>query len=264
VRSVIVRPAKEEVRMRSSWLSSSIYAASILAVGVGLASCEEPPPPSHYPVTFTAESDPGQALAGVALTIAGAPQGQTGADGTLRIELTGDEGTAVPVAATCPTGYREPAPLSPIVLRTTVSVAGAAAPGLRVTITCLPASRRGVVVVRAGGTGVAPRAGLPVMIEGREVARTDTSGVAHVSLDMAPGQSFQVLLATATASPMLRPQDPQFTFVFPDSDEIFVFDQSFEEEIPPPPPRRHGPRHHVEAAPTGPVFVRPVQIPPTR
>ncbi len=248
------------LRSRARWVVSSF---AMFGLAVALPACEEPPPPAHYPVTFTAESDPGQALAGVALTIAGAPQGQTATDGTLRIELTGDEGTAVPVAAACPAGYRDAAPLSPIVLRTTVGVAGSVAPGLRVTISCLPSSRRGVVVVRAGGTGVASRAGLPVMIEGREVARTDTSGVAHVSLDMAPGQSFQVLLATATASPFLRPQDPQLTFVFPDSDEIFVFDQPFGEDIPPPPTRRHVRRAHVEA-PTGPVFTRPVQIAPTR
>ncbi len=235
------------------------FVLSLVALAVVLPSCEDPPPPAHYPVTFTAESDPGQPLHGVALTIAGTPQGETGADGTLHIELTGDEGTSVPVSATCPTGYREPAPLSPIVLRTTVSVAGAASAGLRVTISCLPTSRRGVVVVRAAGTGLATRAGLPVMIEGREVARTDASGVAHVSLDMAPGQSFRVLLATATASPMLRPQDPEQTFVAPDADEIFLFDQNFDEEVPAAPPRRPGRRRRTE--PTGPVIVRPVRIP---
>ena len=129
-----------------SMFNVGIFNIGVLNMGViaiGLAGCEEPPPPAHYPVTFNAESDPGQPLPGVALTIAGTPQGATAADGTLRIELTGEEGTAVPVAATCPTGYREPAPLSPIMLRTTVSVAGDVAPGLRVTITCLPTSRRG-------------------------------------------------------------------------------------------------------------------------
>jgi len=99
-----------------------------------------------------------------------------------------------------------------------------------------------------------------VMIEGREVARTDSSGTAHVSLNMAPGASFQVLLATATVSPMLRPQDPQLTFVFPDSNEIFAFDENFDEAAPPPPaPRHHGPRH--APAPTGPVFTAPIRIP---
>jgi hypothetical protein len=119
--------------------------------------------------------------------------------------------------------------------------------------------RHGVVVVRAGGTGAASRAGLPVMVEGREVAQTDACGVAHVSLDMAPGQSFRVLLATATASPMLRPQDPQLTFVFPDSDEIFAFDQNFSEEAPPA-PERHTHRRRPPPTTAGPVLI-PVRIP---
>ncbi len=222
-------------------------------------ACEEPPPPPIFPITFIGESDPGSPLGGVTVTVAGAAPAQTAADGTVRLELSGEEGTSVPVSATCPEGYRAAPPLSPIVLRTTVGVGGAPAPGFRVTISCLPSTRQGVVVIRAGGTGTAPRAGLPVMIEGREVARTDSSGIAHVSLNMAPGQSFQVLLATATVSPMLRPQDPQLTFVFPDANEIFAFDENFDEQAPPAPPRRHGRRR--AAAPTGPVFTPPVRIP---
>jgi hypothetical protein len=222
-------------------------------------ACGEPPPPPVFPITFIAESDPGVALSGVTITVAGAPPAQTAADGTVRLELSGEQGTSVPVAATCPEGYRDASALSPIVLRTTVGVGGAPAPGLRVTVSCLPLTRQGVVVIRAGGTGTAPRSGLPVMIEGREVARTDASGVAHVSLNMAPGQSFQVLLATATASPMLRPQDPQLTFVFPDANEIFAFDENFDEETPPEPVRRH---HGRRPPPTtaGPVLI-PIRIP---
>lgn len=222
-------------------------------------ACEEPPPPPVFPITFVAESDPGSPLAGVTITVAGAAPAQTAADGSVRLELSGEEGTSVPVTATCPDGYRDGPPLSPIVLRTTVGVGGAPAPGFRVSVSCPPATRQGVVVIRAGGTGTATRAGLPVMIEGREVARTDASGVAHVSLNMAPGQSFQVLLSTATASPMLRPQDPQLTFVFPDANEIFAFDENFDEEAPPAPERPH--RRRRAAAPTaGPVLI-PVRIP---
>jgi len=221
-------------------------------------ACSDPPPPPVFPVTFLAEADPGVPLAGVTVTVAGAQPAVTGADGTVRIQLSGEEGTAVPVQATCPPGHRDAPALSPIVLRTMVAVGGTPAAGLRVGISCLPSIRHGVVVVRAGGTGAAPRMGLPVMVEGREVAQTDASGVAHVSLDMAPGQSFRVLLATATASPMLRPQDPQLTFVFPDSDEIFAFDQNFSEEAPPEAPHRQ--RRRVRPPPTtGPVLV-PVRI----
>lgn len=237
-------------------LASSLTAVTALA-------CEEPPPPPVFPITFVAESDPGIPLAGVTLTVAGAPPALTGADGTVRVELSGEEGTSVPVSATCPEGYRDAPALSPIVLRTTVGVGGAPPPGFRVSVSCLPATRQGVVVIRAGGTGAATRAGLPVMIEGREVARTDASGVAHVSLNMAPGQSFQVLLATATVSPMLRPQDPRLTFVFPDANEIFAFDENFDEEAPPVVEHHHRRRAAPPPTTTGPVLI-PVRIPSGR
>lgn len=243
--------------MRRTRLASWLLASSVSVLG----ACEEPPPPASYPIAFSAESDPGTPLAGVTISVAGQPQGQTGADGTLRIELSGDEGTAVPLSATCPAGYRDAAPLSPIILRTTVAVGGAATPGLRVSVQCLPTIRHGVVVVRAAGDGTAPRAGLPVMIEGREVARTDTSGVAHVALDMAPGQSFQVLLQTATVSPLLMPQDPVMTFVFPDNDEIFAFDENFSEATPVvEPPHHHGGRRRPPPPSAAPVLI-PVRIP---
>jgi len=244
-------------RFARLFLASSIF-------GAGALACEDPGPPPVFPITFVAEADPGVPLAGVTVAVAGAPPAQTGADGTVRLELSGDEGTSVPVSATCPVGHRPPPALSPIVLRTTVGVGGAPAPGFRVSISCLPMTRHGVVVIRAGGSGTAPRAGLPVMIEGRQVAVTDSSGVAHVSLDMAPGQSFQVLLATATASPMLRPQDPQLTFVFPDGNEIFAFDENFDEAAPPPPEHHTGHRRRPVTAPTtGPVLI-PVRIQSTR
>ncbi len=243
--------ARAPSRSFRSWLA-------VLALAGGVSACEDPAPPPTFPVTFLAESDPGTPLEGVQIRVAGAEPTATGADGSVRMELSGTEGTQVPVAATCPEGHRPAEALAPIVLRTTFGVGGAPAPGLRVSISCPPTTRHGVVVVRAGGAGSATRAGLPVIIEGREVARTDASGVAHVSLDMAPGQSFRVLLATATVSPTLRPQNPELTFVFPDADEIFAFDERFDEDVPVR-PTPHGPhRPRPPATLAGPP--RPVQI----
>jgi hypothetical protein len=144
-----------------------------------------------------------------------------------------------------------------LTLRRVVSLDPAAARrGLQVSIACPPTHRQGVVVVRAGGNQ--PQANLPVLIDGREVARTDPSGVAHVALDMQPGTTFQVLLATA-AAPMLRPQDPRRSFTFPDSDEIFIFDQAFEVEQPPPVARPRRPRPR----PAAPQPILPVRIGPS-
>ena len=201
-----------------------------------LSACEEPPPPPRFPVTFTAVSDPGRALPAVSVTANGAPIGQTDANGSLRVDLTGPEGSPVQIAATCPEGHRQPTGLPMLTLRRVESLDPAVASrGIQVSIACPPTQRYGVLLVRAAGEE--GRADLPVMIDGREVARTDPSGVAHVPLEMEPGSSFRVLLATAD-QPLLRPQDPARTFTFPDTDELFVFDQAFEQEAPPRTGRR--------------------------
>lgn len=229
------------------------------ALAAGTIGCGDPPPPPRFPVTFTAVSDPGMPLPGVTVTANGAAiPGQTGADGVLQVFLTGAEGSPVQIGANCPEGYREADDLPMITLRQVASLdPNSRGRGLEVGVRCPPASRHGVVIVRAGGE--APQANVPVMIDGREVARTDTSGVAHVALDMQPGATFQVLLATATL-PTLRPQDPRLSFTFPDGDEIFVFDQRFDVEAPPA-PRRRVRRRTVSTTvrSTGPVRITPLR-----
>lgn len=230
-----------------------------LVVWVALASllgCEEAAPPTPYPVRFIATADPGEPLAGVSIA-AGGVTAVTDTSGTLAIELSGAEGLSIPVTATCPDGHRLAVAPSPLMLRRVIDLATGAPAVLQVTISCPPTSRHGIVVIRAGGTGV--REGIPVMVDGREAARTDRSGVAHVALDMAAGSTFQVQLATSTVLPTLRPADPSMPFTFRDADEIFVFDRPFDEEAPPPPPRRHGGRRHTPPA-AAPVHVGPVNI----
>lgn len=237
--------------------AAGILGAALFSASLG---CGEEAPPPRFPVTFTVDADPGQRLPGVAISANGAAIGSTGADGTLHVELTGPEGSPVQIGATCPEGHRAPATLPMITLRRVVSLDPAtAALGLQVSIACPPTQRHGVVVVRAGGDQ--PQPNLPVMIDGREVARTDSSGVAHVALDMQPGQSFAVLLAT-NDFPNLRPQSPRQAFVFPDQDELFVFDQSFEVEEPERPRVRRS-RPRPTPTPT-PQPVLPVRIGPTR
>lgn len=236
-------------------LRSLVLLASCLASCLALVGCGDPPPPPRFPVTFTAVSDPGVPLAGVTVTANGAPiPGQTGGDGVLRVFLTGPEGSPVQIGAHCPEGHRAADDLPMITLRQVVGLDPAARDrGLEVGVRCPPLQRHGIIVVRAGGEQ--PQANVPVMIDGREVARTDTSGIAHVALDMQPGSTFQVLLATASM-PTLRPQDPRLSFTFPDDDEVFVFDQSFDVEAPPP--VRRGRRRAVVAPTiqrTGPVRI---------
>lgn len=223
---------------------------------LGLVACEEPAPPTPYPVTFVAMSDPGEALAGVTIT-AGGMNAVTDATGMLSVELQGPEGSTVPISAACPDGHRLVTAPAPLVLRRVIDLTTGMTAALQVTISCPPTSRHGVIVVRASGEG--PREGIPVMIDGREVTRTDRSGVAHVALEMAPGSAIQVQLATSTVMPMLRPADPSMPFTFRDADEIFVFDREFESEEPPAAPRRRG-RRRATPPPTGGVIHIPTRL----
>lgn len=230
---------------RPSVLSLSVLALSLLG-------CGEEPAAAPYPVVFEAVSDPGRPLAGVALTAGGVALGATNADGRLAAELTGMEGAMLPVVAACPEHHRAPAPIAPLALRRTLDLATGAPAVLRVSVTCPPTVRSGVVVVRAGGTG--NRAGIPVMVDGVEMARTDRSGVAHVALERAPNTTVSVMLATSTLLPDVTPHDPAMPFTFRDHDEIFLFDRPLEDPAPQPVIRdnRGGRRNPPREAPRGP------------
>lgn len=211
-----------------------------------LAGCEEPPPPPSYPVLFVASADPGEPLGGVRVR-AGDVELVTDALGILSAELRGPEGIAVPLEVTCPAGHRLEAAPAPIVLRRAVDLTTGRSAALRVSIVCPPTVRHGIVVVRASGEGT--REGIPVRIDGTEVARTDRSGVAHVAWSGAPGATFRVELATSAVMPALRPIDPVMPFSFGDEDELFVFDRELVTEAPPPRARVRRRRAAPVAAP---------------
>jgi hypothetical protein len=218
-------------------LPSLLALTSLLA----LASCGEEPPPPQYPVTFSAHADEGAPLEGVQITGNGAPLGTTNAQGMLAVTLTGPEGTPVRIGAQCPDGHRNPGDIPVLTLRRVVSLDPSSQNGgIRMTIHCPPSQRNAVVVVRADG-----QSDMPVLLDGREVARTDRSGVAHFAVRMAPNVAFQVRLATEHL-PLLRPQEPRQTFTVPDHDELFIFDQSFSVEEP---RRRRRRRRRVHRGP---------------
>lgn len=230
--------------------------AGLLTCVGAVGACGEEAPIPSFPMTFTATSDPDVRLPGVLLSANGVPLGQTNEAGILQATLTGPLGSIAQIGVTCPPEHEAPASLPLITLRHVESLdPAAAALGLQVSVSCRPVTRHGVLIVRA--LGDRPQAGLPVLVDGRELARTDPGGVAHVPLDMPAGQSFQVLLAT-TDRPNLRPESPPRTFTFPDADEIFVFDQPFSIEEPPAPIKRRRPRPRP-AQSTRPVEIRAIR-----
>lgn len=185
---------------------------------LGALGCEQRPPISQvHGVVVQAETAGHQPLAGVEVWRQGRLVGKTSAAGSLTLQLAGEEGQRFELEARCPTTYvPERQPVS-VTLRRLVETRKL--PTYRVA--CQPSTRTTVVAVRA-----ANGPDLPVMYLGRELARTDSSGVAHVALTLRPGERYE--LSLDTSGKPLTPKSPRAVFVVGDEDELVFFDQRFQ------------------------------------
>jgi len=183
-----------------------------------LAGCDPPPLARDYEVALEVFGDPGRPLADAQISEGPQPIGRSGSDGKVHLLLHGSEGRAVALHVRCPDGYRSPSEPISIVLRG-ISEADVL-PEWQVH--CEPLVRTLVIAVRAEH---GPN--LPVSILGREVARTDALGAAHVLVRRAPEETVELTLDTS-ASPALRPQNPSARFEVPAHDDVVAFTQSFE------------------------------------
>jgi hypothetical protein len=239
------------VRMRRGLFVSrggafAVGAVAIATLGCGKSLQPEAPPPAHVLVKVT--GDPGRPLPGARVTYAGKTIATTGEDGIAKLELNGRQGDAYEVAVVCPAGHESPNKTLLITLRRLADPTSMA----EYDVTCPKATRSVVVAVRAENG-----AGLPVLYLGREVARTDGSGAAHVLLANLPRDAqFDLMLDTSGKSAeQLRPKSPRASFAVKGQDDVLVFDQHFTIEAKP-----HV-YHPVKKKPPGPVAL-PTKITP--
>jgi hypothetical protein len=207
--------------MRASALLVLTALSGSFALGSAAIGCSalEPVPPPPLEVVVRVNGDPGQPIKGAALLFNGQKVSTSGDDGVARLKLTGKDGESFDVAVSCPDGFQSPSKPIQVVLK---RLADDKKP--EYDVACPPTVRTVVVAVRADGG-----ANLPVLYLGREVARTDTAGAAHVLLKLKPDEPFDLVLGT-TENASLRPQNPFASFVVKDHDDVFVFDQRFEQE----------------------------------
>jgi hypothetical protein len=205
-----------------------------LGLLLALAACRHQAPTKSYDLSVRVEADPGQPVEGVRLVHAGHELGATGVDGRVLIRATGNEGERIDLDITCPAAYRSPeAPLSVTLRR------GAGRP--EYFAACTPLARKLVVAAR-----LEHGAGLPIRYLGREVARTDSAGVAHWLVEAEDGKTVELTIDTSER-PLLRPKSPTARFRIGDRDELVVLEQSFQS---PPKPAVRAQR------PSGPVRIR--------
>ncbi len=210
---------RRTIRVGRTLRTLAVALASSAALGASALACDGAGSRAPaFVVSVLVESDPGSPVTGATVSSRGAALATTGDEGRVRLELGGSEGELVSLNVNCPDGYHAPAePITFSLLRLT---GGASAPEYRAR--CAPTSRSVVVAVRAEHGP-----DLPVTYMGREVARTDGSGAAHVLLDLKPGTSFRLTLDTSE-SDALRPRSPSETFSVPDRNGIQVFEREFQ------------------------------------
>lgn len=164
------------------------------------------------------ESDPGDALPGVVVSIDGEEVGVTSPSGHVQSARTVQPGQLLAIGHSCPSGYLVGRPSR--ALRVRRYMYGDRNARVSVRLRCQPQTRLAVFVVRVRGAGI-----VDVLIEGEHAASTDSSGIAHLSRRAVPGTEFLVELTPR--NPNLRPKRTSRLFAMADSDEIFVFDQPF-------------------------------------
>jgi hypothetical protein len=196
-----------------------------LGLLLALAGCAAPEPELEtYELSIRIESDPGRPIAGA--TVNGAAQFRSVSDatGVVRLRVNGEPGQRLRFQVRCPDGYRSPEqPLDVLLTRL-----GADAPPPEYGVRCAPEVRTVVIAVRAQNG-----AGLPVTQLGREVARTDRAGAAHVVMQLAPHEPVELSIDTSS-QPKLEPQNPTQRFEAPDTDAVLLFDAPFVKEKPRP------------------------------
>jgi len=196
---------------------------ALVLVVAALVSCAGSPPAERpFAVIFVVESDPGVWLGKAEVFANGKSIGVSDSQGRLHATIYGQANEQVRVEHRCPEGHKAPSGPKVLKLRHFEDTHASGSLSLEITLRCRPEQRLAVFVVRAKNGS-----GLPVLLDGENVAHTNESGVAHFSTWGAPGTEYLIELDT-TERPRLLPQFPTHLFALPDAGEIFMVDQSFD------------------------------------
>jgi hypothetical protein len=211
------------------WSRSIPVAPSALAVAaLGFVGCTRVEHNrQQYQFLVRVQSDPARPLSHVNLAHAGKPLGSSDARGLIRLAARGKEGETLSFDVRCPPGHRQTSKPLSVVLRRLVEREKLP----EYLVSCPPLKRTIVIAVRAEHG-----ANLPVLYLGRELARTDRFGAAHVLLEAEPEDSLEITLDTSE-QPGLRPSNPSARFAVGARDEVLAFNQTFQAKAV---PRSHG------------------------
>jgi hypothetical protein len=194
-------------------------AAALLLSALAAGCAEEE---GKFPVVVTTETDDGQPLPDLPVTIGKTPAGKTDATGKLKMRVVGKEGARVAVTVATPKGYRPASTSSAVVLRRLGDIEGGGGRPLPIehVVKFAPLQRQYAVLVRAG------MAGIPVETFGTQQAVTNDKGVAMFLYEGTPGDELQVKLVT-DGHPDLLPRNPTQSFLLATRSEAYLVKEHF-------------------------------------
>lgn len=137
--------------------------------------------------------------------------------GTAKLSFHGQEGTTVSLSVKCPERYASPS--KPITVGLRHLDPGSPAP--RFEAKCVRQTHSIVVGIKADNGS-----NLPIVRLGQVIGKTDEGGTAHLLLETSPDEQVTLTLDTSGNS-LLRPENPNLTFVSKDTDEMVLLEQKF-------------------------------------
>lgn len=196
---------------------------SMLLTSIAVA-CGAPISPPSSSVQIRVVDEAKEPVAGAEIAAGGGTViARTDSSGLAEITLSGAEGATFHVEIRCPTLYRSPS--APVAIRRFDGRGSSPEYVAR----CSKTRHTLVVAVRTQGA-----TNMPVYHLGKEVARTDESGSAHVLIE---GEVHErVDLQVVTSDPKhakLHPQNPTGSFEVLDRDEVKIFDVKFTHDVKP-------------------------------
>ena len=176
----------------------------------------------RFPVIVSTETDDGQPLPDLPVTVGKTPAGRTDANGKLKMRVVGKEGARVTVSVETPKGYRAASTSDAVVLRRLGGIDGTSGHPLPIehVVKFSPLQRQYAVLVRAGIPGI------PVETFGTQQAVTNGKGVAMFLYEGTPGDELQVKLVT-DGRPDLLPRNPTQSFLLATRSEAYLVKERF-------------------------------------
>lgn len=139
----------------------------------------------------------------------------------------------IDLAATCPDGFRGPAEQPKLVLWTFESVDPTSSRRTTLEIVCTASARYAVIAVKT------PIPDIPILFQGKNIAQTNETGVAHAMLKLPIDSNIRLELDTRLR-PDLRPQNPSRIFSIEKEDTFMVWNQELKAK--PKPKKRVQPK----------------------